>query len=232
MILFLIPFVLCASYLLKKHEQGKEYLIFLVLVLFFGISWHSTFKIFIEITIFLFLFCQFFLLSFIQSKKTQYYVILGCGLLDGNRISPLLMDRCNIAIQLYQNQRKKIVVSGGKGKNETSSEAYAMKMYLLSKGIQSEDIICEEKSKTTLENLIYTTKIIGSTFTVITSDYHALRVYLLSKHYRYSIDIFVSHTQVYYRVYALVREYFALLILLKNKIILAFLLYLILFIYR
>ena len=95
------------------------------------------------------LFFQIYFPLFNRHKEKEYLVVLGCGLLDKNRLSPLLMNRLNVAYDLYANKRCKIVVSGGKGKDEDISEASAMKAYLIYKGVQEKDILCEEKSKST-----------------------------------------------------------------------------------
>ena len=157
-------------------------------------------------------------LAFISVVYKSDAAIAG-GLLDENRISPLLMQRLNVVLNLNQNKRYKIVVSGGKGKDEIISEAEAMKKYLVDNGINEEDIICENLSKSTKENLIYTKNIIGNSYTVITSDYHAIRVYLLSKLLHLNVSIFTSRTIYYYKFYAIAREYLAILFLFKELII-------------
>ena len=43
--------------------------------------------------------------------------------------------------------------------------------------VNEEDILCEDESISTKGNLIYSMNIIGNEFMIITSDYHALRVY-------------------------------------------------------
>ena len=53
-----------------------------------------------------------------------------------------------------------IIVSGGRGRGEDITEASAMKDYLVSKGINKDMIIMEDKSKTTKENFDFSKKII------------------------------------------------------------------------
>lgn len=43
--------------------------------------------------------------------------------------------------------------NGGKGKDEIISEAEAMKKYLIENGISEENIILEDKSKNTIQNM-------------------------------------------------------------------------------
>ncbi|MEG2419199.1 MAG: YdcF family protein, partial [Eubacterium sp.] len=85
----------------------------------------------------------------------DYILIHGCGLIDGEKISPLLRGRADKALKVYRamDGRAKLVPSGGKGRDEKVSEAQAIKTYLLTQGVPEEDIMIEEASTTTGENL-------------------------------------------------------------------------------
>lgn len=229
--ILLILILLVNVYILKKYEKGNEhfysFLFALILTLIYYydpfLYYTNDIRFFLEITLSIFLFFQINFPLFNKHKEKEYLVVLGCGLLDKKRLSPLLMNRLNVAYDLYVDKPCKIVVSGGKGKDEEISEASAMKEYLVSKGINEEDILCEEKSKSTKENLKYSKEMIGNSFTIITSDYHALRVFILSKLLRVNANITTSKTIYYYKFYAVIREYIATLYLFKKIIILYFL---------
>lgn len=226
MILLIFVFLINV-YILKKYEKGNEhfysFLFALILTLIYYcepfVHYTKELRFFLEMTIPIFLFFQIYLPILNKPKEKENLVILGCGLLDGNRISPLLMQRLDVAISMYQRKSCKMIVSGGKGKDEIISEASAMKNYLISKGINNKDIICEENSISTKENLLYSKDLIGNSFMVITSDYHALRVFILSKLLRLNISISTSRTIYYYKFYAIAREYLAILYLFKGFII-------------
>lgn len=212
--------------ILRKYEKGKEHLfLFLHALLLLILSYYQDiFLIQIMRIIFCVSFTIFLVLHtifpYLQSRKIyKILVILGCGLLDGQHLSYLLKDRCDLGFILYQN---KVLVSGGKGKDEIISEASAMKEYLLLKGIPQEDILCEEQSKSTFENLVYTKEMIGNDFMIVTSDFHRLRVYLLAKHLKLNCTIYTCKSIYYYKGYALLREYYAIFALfvhyvMKNK---------------
>ena len=225
--ILLILVLLINVYILKKYEKGNEhfysFLFALILVLIYCFEpflyYTKEIRIFLEITIPIYVFFQVYFPLFNKHKEKEYLVILGCGLLDKKRLSPLLMNRLNVAYDLYANKPCKIVVSGGKGKDEDISEASAMKSYLIHKGVKEKDILCEEKSKSTEENLKYSKEIIGHSFMIITSDYHALRVFILSKLLRINASIKTSKTIYYYKFYAMVREYLAILYLFKGFMI-------------
>lgn len=98
--------------------------------------------------------------------------------------------RLDAAINLYQNKKvKKILVSGGIGFlsiNRFHKEADKMQKYLISKGISANDIIIEDKSRNTYENIINSAKILENNYSLprtkiilITSDFHLKRCFEL-----------------------------------------------------
>ncbi|WP_439425352.1 YdcF family protein [Oenococcus alcoholitolerans] len=90
---------------------------------------------------------------FQQADKYNYLIVLGAGLIDGNKISPNLNKRLEKSLEFAEkNQTSRIVVSGGQGRDERLSEAQAMKNWLLKKGIEPARIILEDQSTNTAEN--------------------------------------------------------------------------------
>lgn len=96
-----------------------------------------------------------------KNKNCDYIIVHGAGLLNGERVSPLLAGRLNKGIEVFESsgRKAKIIVSGGQGSDENISEAEAMKKYLLEKAISEHDIIMEDRSTTTLENMMFSKKI-------------------------------------------------------------------------
>jgi uncharacterized SAM-binding protein YcdF (DUF218 family) len=102
--------------------------------------------------------------------------------------SPALKRRLDKALD-YLNEHPDVVVivSGGQGGNESVSEAQAMEDYLLSAGLDGGRIYKEEKSTSTMENLLYSKKImeqIGFDPTttpviVVSNAFHLARVRML-----------------------------------------------------
>ena len=80
-------------------------------------------------------------------------IVLGAKLI-GDQPSTMLRLRLDEAIRLYnQGYAPKIIVSGAQGKDEESSEAAAMHAYLIANGIPSGNILVEDKSFNTFQNL-------------------------------------------------------------------------------
>ncbi len=150
-------------------------------------------------------------------KHYDYVIILGAGLLDGNRISKLLADRLDKGAKVFalKGQGGKIICSGGQGHDETVSEAQAMKEYLVSKGIDEKDIIMEDKSINTMENLTFCKEIIDrekprASVVIVTNGYHVLRALLYSSRIGMDADGIGAHTALYYWPSAMIREYAAI----------------------
>ena len=173
-----------------------------------------------------------FLYRLIKPKLNKdYIIVLGSGLIDGDKVSKLLGSRIDKAIDFYKRQEKnkkssKIIFSGGQGIDETISEGEAMKNYALNKGMPIGDIIVEDKSTTTYENFLFSKKIIEekseNNVEVVfsTSDYHVFRAAIYAKKVGLNIVGMGAKTAKYYLPNAYIREYIAILVMNKKKTIL------------
>ena len=83
----------------------------------------------------------------------EVMVIFGCQVRkDGPSI--LLRDRLDTALAyLEDHPDTHIVVSGGKGDDEHVSEAQAMYDYLTAHGVDGHDILLEDQSRNTYQNI-------------------------------------------------------------------------------
>ncbi len=146
----------------------------------------------------------------------NYIIIHGCGLADGERRTSLLKSRVDKAAEIYGKCKIKpvIIPSGGRGSDEKLSEAEAMKAYLLNCGIPEEDIIPEDRSATTLENLKNSKEIIDSQSgkkktALISSNYHIYRCLRLARTIGFRCTGIGSRVAFYYWPSALIREFIA-----------------------
>lgn len=147
----------------------------------------------------------------------DYVIVLGSGLIGGDKVSRLLSDRIDRGIAIYQKSMSscKIIVSGGQGKDETISEAEAMKKYLVDHDIPEHDVIMEDESKNTMENLANSKAIIQSRkgrqhTAVVTSNYHIFRAMIYAKRINLPCTGIGARTAFYYWPGAMIREYIAL----------------------
>lgn len=167
-----------------------------------------------------------------EKRNKDYLIVLGAGL-SGDKVTPLLAGRINRAIEFYNSQKEKgvkppkIIMSGGQGPDEVVSEALAMKNYALEMGIPKEDILMEDKSTNTKENLKFSTDLIkidsdkkNPKVLFFTTNYHVLRAGILAKSLGLNYNGIGSKTKFYFYVSALLREYIGIIYLNLNKNIL------------
>lgn len=88
-----------------------------------------------------------------EKCEADVAIILGAATYHGD-VSPVYQERLNHGANLYQQGYiKKIIVTGGLGEGNEQSDAFTAKQYMISQGIPEEDILMEEKSTITQENL-------------------------------------------------------------------------------
>ncbi|MBK1809569.1 YdcF family protein [Clostridium sp. YIM B02505] len=145
-------------------------------------------KMFLSIIILVFIAVEIFIFwipLFTTPDKSDAIVVLGCRI-RGETPSAFLTARTEEAAELFKNgYGKYIIVSGGKGQGESISEAEGMKRILLSKGIDEDKIIMEDKSTSTAENIKFTSKIMQlnnfNSAVVVSNEFHLRRAQILCK---------------------------------------------------
>ena len=149
----------------------------------------------------------------------NYVIIHGCGLADGDRMTKLLSNRVDKAIEIYRKCKVKpvIIPSGGQGSDEKLSEAQAMKDYLLSRGIPEESIRLEDRSATTRENLQNSKAIIDAgtgrkKTALVSSNYHIYRCLRLAREMGLRCTGIGAKVALYYWPSALIREFIAVFV--------------------
>lgn len=166
--------------------------------------------------------------QFNQPKFNQdYIVVLGAGLIGGEKVTPLLAKRIDRAIQFYKKQSEEtlsppqLLMSGGQGPDEKIPEAQAMREYALEQGIPDEDILMEAQSTNTLENMRFSKEIMerenpsGYHAIFTSNNYHIFRAGMYAEEVGLKIDGIGSKTARYYLPNAFLREFIA--VALMNK---------------
>jgi hypothetical protein len=107
----------------------------------------------------------------------------------------LIEQRVNKAVELYQSKRvRKLIFTGGSEgisneNKEQQAEAEKMKELAITMGVDSSDIIVEDKSKNTIENVQNCIQLLGKEIQlinhiiIITSEFHLKRCYATLKKY-------------------------------------------------
>lgn len=88
-----------------------------------------------------------------SEESSDVAIVLGAGTEDGV-VSPVFRERINHSVYLYEhNYVSKIILTGGYGKNQKISDSRAAKKYAISKGVADDDVLIEEYSHYTYQNL-------------------------------------------------------------------------------
>lgn len=159
----------------------------------------------------------------------DFIIILGAGLLNGEKVTPLLAKRIDRGIAFYREQIEKtfsspvLLMSGGQGKDEHLPEAVAMKRYALEQGVPERDIETEVKSTTTLENMRFCKAIMdkkmpqGYRAIFVSNNYHIFRAGIFARSIGLKADGIGAKTAKYFIPNAFLREFAALLMMNKRR---------------
>lgn len=145
---------------------------------------------------------------------------MGSKIKSDGTLTPLLKGRVDRAIKFGNNQflktKKKIIYvpSGGKGSDEIISEAMAIKNYLLAKEIEEKNILIEDKSTSTIENMKFSKKKINqikenAKIAFSTTNYHVFRSGVIACDVGFDCEGMGSATKWYFYSNALIREFIA-----------------------
>jgi uncharacterized SAM-binding protein YcdF (DUF218 family) len=91
----------------------------------------------------------------VSNEPADAAIVLGAAVW-GNDLSPVFKERINHAIELRRTGKvRKIVFTGGQGNRHELTESSAARKYAIQEGISPADILVEERSHTTYENLVF-----------------------------------------------------------------------------
>lgn len=132
-----------------------------------------------------------------ETRSADVAIILGAAT-DGREVSPVFEERLNHGIWLYENGYvEKIILTGGYGEGNDRSDADIAKEYVVANGIPQENVLLEEQSTITEENLENAKVIMDQDrydIALIVSDpLHMKRAMLMAKDY--GITAYSSPTQ-------------------------------------
>ena len=157
------------------------------------------------------------------SYDKDFIIILGSKIRSDGSLPPLLKGRADRAIEFakeqYKNTKKKIVYipSGGQGNDEIMAEAEAIKNYLIKRGVDKEEIIVENKSTSTIENMKFSKNKIDKVnkkgnIIFSTTNYHVFRSGVIANNQGIECEGIGSKTKWYFYTNALIREFVANLV--------------------
>lgn len=121
------------------------------------------------------------------AQTPEFVVVLGAQT-HGNRPSRTLRERLDLAYAyLLENPQAVCFVSGGQGSDETHTEAFVMRQYLLDRGVEDGRIVMEEQARSTRENLMFSCELARARgmeperVLIITSEFHLCRAKYIAR---------------------------------------------------
>jgi len=114
-----------------------------------------------------------------EARPADAAIVLGAAVY-GNRPSPVLRERINHAISLYEaGFVENIIFTGGQGQPNEPTEAEVGRQYALARGVPAADILVETTSTTTWENLT-NARLVAETagidsFLIVSTPFHMRR---------------------------------------------------------
>jgi uncharacterized SAM-binding protein YcdF (DUF218 family) len=152
-----------------------------------------------------------------RPRHADAVVVLGAGL-NGTEPTPLLAARVDRGIAMLRElqdagEEVTLVLSGGQGADEEIAEAEAMARYAEKAGVPREQMVLEDRSTTTEENLRNTRDLLGkdARLVVVTSNYHALRAAELTEHLGLDARVVGARTASYFVPAGFLREFVAVI---------------------
>jgi len=155
----------------------------------------------------------------------DYIIILGCAIRSDGTPTPLLKGRAERALSFEREQfaltgkHAKFVPSGGQGSDESISEAASMKRWLTEQGVPAEQIVEENRSVNTYQNMAFSKQVIeadagqteGVQIGFSTTNYHVFRGYTLANRVKMKVRGLSAKTKLYFFPNAFIREFIGLL---------------------
>lgn len=93
-----------------------------------------------------------------EKIKADAAIVLGASVWK-DRPSPVFAERIKHGIHLYKNgQVQYLIFTGGLSEGDTLSESAAARQYAIAEGVPAENILTEEVSKNTYQNLVQACK--------------------------------------------------------------------------
>ncbi|GAU70532.1 hypothetical protein SSP35_20_00280 [Streptomyces sp. NBRC 110611] len=172
-----------------------------------------------------FLFLCFLAYAFLYGQITvrgdvDYVVVLGSGLIGGERVPPLLASRLRKGLEIHDAQIARggpapiLLTSGGQGPDEKLPEATAMSRWLIRQGAPAAHVQEERRSRTTDENLHFSRELMTAgksdyRCAVVTNNFHAFRAAMTARQAGVNGQVIGSPTAKYFWPSATIREFVA-----------------------
>ncbi len=110
------------------------------------------------------------------SLDADCILVLGCGLWDDGTPTPMLSDRCNVGIRLFQAGASERLLMSGDHSRVDYDEVNTMKSLAVQEGIEPDSVFCDHAGFSTYESMYRAKHVFGVKRVIIdTQKYHLCR---------------------------------------------------------
>ena len=132
-----------------------------------------------------------------EARAADAIVVLGAAQYVG-RPSPVLRARVDHAVSLWKRGlAPTLILTGGTGVGDTTSEAAVARKYAMSKGVPDHAIVIERHGRTTSESMQAVARIMDdrekNTVILVSDPFHMLRLSILAR--RFGLVPYMSPTR-------------------------------------
>lgn len=116
--------------------------------------------------------------------NTEAIIVLGAQVKPDGSLSLQLQYRMELALEEYMKKPQTVVVCGAQGSNEPAPEAHVMRDYLVQHGVPESDILMDDTSFNTRQNIGNAKKLLGDEVKdvlIVTSNYHLPRAMAIAE---------------------------------------------------
>lgn len=132
-----------------------------------------------------------------SARPADAIVVLGAAQYDG-RPSPVLKARIDHALNLFNRKlAPRLIVTGGRGEGDTTSEAAVARNYALRRGVPDNAILLESSGRTTEESIRAVASILEvrdlNSAVLVSDPAHMFRLWVLA--HRFGVTPYTSPAQ-------------------------------------
>ncbi|SRR5258708_3650928 len=117
-----------------------------------------------------------------EIPHTEVAVILGASILKDGSLSPVLLDRVNATIKLYQAKKVEKILATGDNSSLAYNEVNPIRIYLLKKGIPDKNIFLDHAGFDTYSSMYRARDIfLADSMTIVTQSFHLPRSVFIAR---------------------------------------------------
>jgi SanA protein len=117
-----------------------------------------------------------------DAPLAQTVLIPGAAVMSGGELSPIFVDRINIAIKLYEAKKVSKILVSGDNSAVSYNEVNPVRLYLLSEGVPDQDIFLDHAGFDTYSSMYRARDVFGVTSVLVaTQSFHLPRAIYIAR---------------------------------------------------